>query len=226
MERPAGFALGVTVDAELFKVAGPLESDRASAKTYGPYCIILVSAGWNKEGGAYIQDWMLSVDFAQLWHRVDLVFDDREHLDWYGTDTRAQSQFKRLYPHHKKYFRALEPYILRCTFKAATAHMFLCKSGHHRSPAFVELLGADLEERHPGVLVRKWHLDHNRRAFGKVWNLAAFQQLGEEDQETELEFPIVDAVYASREQPLLLLHRLRLTSANHNSSACATVARR
>ena len=76
------------------------------------------------------------------------------------------------------------------------------------------------------MLVRKWHLDHNGRAFGKVWNLAAFQQLGEEDQETELEFPIVDAVYASREQPLLLLHRLRLTSANHNSSACATVARR
>ena len=96
MERPAGFALGVAVDAEPFKVAGPLESARTSAITYGPYCIILVSGGWNKEVRAYIQDWMPSVDFTQLWHRVDLLFDDREHLDWYGTDTRPQSQFKRL----------------------------------------------------------------------------------------------------------------------------------
>ena len=226
MDQPAGFALGVAVDAEPFKVAGPLESARSSAKTYGPYGIILVSAGWNKEGGAYLKDWMPSVDFTQLWHRVDLVFNDHEHLDWYGTDTRAHSQFKRLYPHYEEYFRALEPYILRCTFVADMAHIFICKSGHHRSVAFVELFATCLAERHPGMLVRKWHLDHNRPAVGKVWNLAAFQQLCEEAKETELEFPIVDAFYASRDQPLLLLHRLRPIPPNHNSSACATVGRR
>ncbi len=52
--------------------------------------VVLVSLGWNKEGGKFLREHFPAVDWTVLWHRIDLLFDAQEHLDWYGTDSRAQ----------------------------------------------------------------------------------------------------------------------------------------
>ena len=186
----------------------PPGSSTSSVAMHGRYSVTLVSAGWNQEGCIFLTDWMPFVDFTQLAHRVDLVFDATEHLKWWGTDPEAQKQFMDLYPACEQYFVALEPYIRECTFKSDIAHMFICKSGHHRSPCFVELFARWLTEKHPQMRINKWHLDHTRRRCGRVWNLECFLSLGENAQEDLLEGPLVNAIGASRDRPLTLLHRL------------------
>ena len=89
--------------------------------------------------------------WEEIWHRIDLVFDASEHLDAWGTATAAQNQFMRVYPWCIECFEWLEPYILRETEVDDTAHVFLCKSGHHRSVAFVELLAQNLQAKHSGL---------------------------------------------------------------------------
>ena len=178
---------------------------------HGQYSVTLVSAGWSKEGWKYIENWMPNVDFKQLAHRVVLVFDSTDHLNWWGTDPNAQKQFMKLYPDCKQYFVALEPYIRKCTFKSNIAHMCICVSGHHRSPCFVELFARWLTEKHPQMRINKWHLDHTwkRSSNGeRVWNLEHFLNLNQNDQEDFLEGPLVEAIWAMRDKPLNLLHRL------------------
>ena len=187
-----------------------------TAAAHGRHGVALISAGWKNNGGNFLKDWMPSVKWNELWHRVDLVFNAREHLDWRGTDTRAHAQFARLYPDFEQYFAALEPYIVQCTFDAATAHTFICKSGHHRSVCFVELLGLWLAKRHPRLWIWKWHLDHDwklqwnqdGKICTEVCNLEYFQRLRETEQEERLEVPVINAAKAGRARPVLLLHRL------------------
>ena len=70
----------------------------AHQTVHGGHTVVLISAGWNKQGGDWIQDEMPDVDFNRFWHRIDWIFDSQEHLDWFGTESRAQEQFLRLFP--------------------------------------------------------------------------------------------------------------------------------
>ena len=98
----------------------PPGSSTSSVAMHGRYSVTLVSAGWNQEGCIFLTDWMPAVDFTQLAHRVDLVFDATEHLKWWGTDPEAQKQFMDLYPACEQYFVALEPYIRAVSYTHLT----------------------------------------------------------------------------------------------------------
>ena len=156
--------------------------------------------------------WMPYAEWdAVLWHRIDLIFNASDHLNDWGTATAAQDQFEELYPWCNECFEWLEPYVLQETFVAPTAHSFICKSGHHRSVAFVEKFTKYLRAKHPGVRIWIWHLDHTRphRETGRrVVDLHYFENMREDDQETYLEFPLVNAITSQRKgrMPQGLLH--------------------
>jgi hypothetical protein len=59
---------------------------------------------------------------------------------------------------------------------------FICKSGHHRSVAFVELLRAVLVSRFPDLEVIVWHLDHHKEPE-KHRDLQALQELEQTNQD-------------------------------------------
>ena len=180
-----------------------------SGGPHGPHGVCLVSCGWNKDGGRRLTEWMPRVEWREIWHRIDLLFDASEHLDAWGTATIAQNQVMRVYTWCTECFKWLEPYILRQTYVDDTAHVFLCKSGHHRSVAFVELLAQDLEAKHSGLRIWRWHLDHHRQHWdtrAQVWNLQAARGLDENDFEKYLEWPLVSSIQAHRSHPVQQLH--------------------
>ena len=180
-----------------------------SGGSHGPHGVCLVSGGWNKDGAPYLTEWMPHGEWEEIWHRIDLLFDASEHLDAWGTATTAQNQFMRVYPWCIECFEWLEPYILRQTYVDDTAHVFLCKSGHHRSVAFVELLAQYLQAKHSGLRIWRWHLDHHRQHWdtrAQVWNLQAARGLDENDFEKYLEWPLVSSIQAHRSHPVQQLH--------------------
>ena len=180
---------------------------------HGPHFVCLVSGGMKKHAGYMLEDWMPDAPWDQLWHRLDDVFIASDRLIAWGTATRAQTQFQQVYPWYSKCFELLEPYILRNTFVDDTAHVFMCRSGHHRSVAFVELLAQYLKRRYNGIQVWIWHIDHhktNRETFRGVWNFAYMENMAESDFEKYLEFPLVSAVKANRSDPVpQLQHKFR-----------------
>ena len=76
--------------------------------------IILISCGWNKQGGQLLESFR-----EKLWHRVDEVFDSWDHLNWYGTDPRAQSQFLNFV-----WRLLLKTLLVRLV--SISLHMYLC----------------------------------------------------------------------------------------------------
>ena len=152
--------------------------------------VVLVSLGWKKEGAKFLKEHFPAVDWTVLWHRIDLVFDAQEHLDWYGTDSRAQEQFKQIYPNYEDHLRFMAEQCLEGSRREDLAHFLICKSGHHRSVCFVELLRKLLNTIAPELRVVVWHLDHTQREGARV-NLRALQKLTEDDYEDWFEEPLV-----------------------------------
>ena len=194
-----------------YSIISAVGEDAIAQAPHGSHLVCLVSAGWNREGGRYLTQWMPFAKWETLWHRIDLLFNASEHLNDWGTATAAQDQFDQLYPWHTECFEWLEPYVLQETFVAPTAHSFICKSGHHRSVAFVEKFTKYLRAKHPGVRIWVWHLDHTRRhreTGRRVLDLDYFENMRQNDQETYLEFPLVNAITSRREgrMPQTLLH--------------------
>ena len=168
--------------------------DRLTQEPVNP--ILLISCGWNKPEGKLLERYR-----KQLWHRVDWVFDSWDHLNWYGTNSQAQDQFLALYGNR----------ATRCLWSVArdiatqasiheVAHVFVCKSGHHRSVAFVELLRKALRDHTQSPIVI-WHLD-NRHA---EQNLNTFQWLSAAAQDRCLLAPLRNSLM----HPPILLHSRR-----------------
>ena len=165
--------------------------------------IVIITLGWNGDGAEYLKTRFPAVDWSKLWHRADLVFRDREHLDYYGTDPRAQTQFRTLYPWHADLLTALGTKCLRIAHRQDCAHFIVCKSGHHRSVCFAELLVAWLFQRDRMAKIIVWHLDHGRRG-GESCNLRALLSLSESDDEESFEGPIAGAVQIGVPNEILL----------------------
>ena len=155
--------------------------------------IILISCGWNKQGGQLLESFR-----EKLWHRVDEVFDSWDHLNWYGTDPRAQSQFLKLYGNRAKLCLEIVTQDIASQARIDKfAHVFVCKSGHHRSVAFVELLREELHGCTQSPIFI-WHLD-NRHAEK---NFKTYERLNPADKEKCLLAPLRKSLTS----PPTLLH--------------------
>ena len=89
------------------------------------------------------------------------------------------------------------------------AHIFLCRSGHHRSVAFVELLYMFLRDRHPKAYVLTWHLDHvsSEPSWDRnVWNFKHFWKLDKQSQHDTLGKALTNADASCRLEGLPRLH--------------------
>ena len=146
------------------------------------------------------------IDFDALWHRVDRVFDHTEHLSFWGTHHLAQEQLKRLYPEWEQYVKVMVEEVRCCSHIDDHAHYLICKSGHHRSVAFLEILAHRLWTLWPSCRLTVWHLDHTRRE-GRCKNMAAVDALSEDDYEDLFEFPVVNS---ARHPPQQLLTSVQL----------------
>ena len=129
--------------------------------------IVLISLGWNGQSCEYIKFRFPSL-FVQieemLWHRIDLLCDSHEHLCKFGTEEDAQAQFKRLHARYDDYVESLEREIRAgLEQESDVAHFLVCRSGHHRSVALLEILYQSLREELPDTEIITWHLDHFRR---------------------------------------------------------------
>ena len=128
--------------------------------------IVLVSCGWNKPGGRLLEKYR-----NELWHRVDQVFDSWEHLHWYGIYSQAQEQFLAVYGDRAKVCLRIVAEDIACQARVnEVAHVFVCKSGHHRSVAFIELLLEALRDR-THSLIRMWHLDNRRAEYNYIFSI-------------------------------------------------------
>ena len=124
--------------------------------------IILISCGWNKYGGECLEKYE-----EKLWHRVDKVFNSYEHLDRWGIHSKAQDQFLRLYGNlAEQCLQRVSGDIAIQAGKHEFAHVFVCKSGHHRSVAFVELLRNELQKitKSP-IVIRHLDIESSRHNF-------------------------------------------------------------
>jgi len=201
----ADAALEVNSDAT---PAGALEPKT----TVGPYLVVLISLGvarkcWSKRGSGIrrlCEDFASGANFEALWHRVDLIFDSVDHLDQRGTDLRAQEQFKRLYPDYEWYLDAILADIEAGTLEMDKAHFFVCRAGHHRSVALLEIAAQKLRERHPDIQIETLHLDNDCNP----------PEFPEDEYERLYEAPIVNAL---RHPPRQLMHRLGSRSAGSGS---------
>ena len=136
---------------------------------------MLVSVGFTKAGGHWLRREFPFLDSSGYWHRIDRIFDHVVRLKRYGTTWQAQKQFKECYPGYVRYLRWAIDHLFHF-------NCFICKSGHHRSVAFVEVLRQWLLSHFPGLKVVVWHLDHHREGDKQLdhhreCDLAALQRL-------------------------------------------------
>lgn len=171
--------------------------------------VVLVSCGCVKQPGSQLVRNSVSSSVRadeRLIHRVDLIFDSREHLCERGDRLRAQEEFLNLYS------STVQPFFqdaldLICHHMARAdeygyMHILGCLAGHHRSVVCVEIEAALLAYHFPNINVIKWHLDHsaaNRAMHGVLLP----QDLPEYYYEADFEFPLVNA---TRDPPTTLLH--------------------
>ena len=168
--------------------------------------IVLVSLGWNHRGGAYLRESFPDIDWEVLWHRIDFVFNAKEHLDYWGVDERAKIQFKGVYPNWEEHVKFMAEQCLSGARCEDRAHFIVCKSGHHRSQVFLQLLYRELKREWPALSVVIWHLDHTRNE-GRHVNLDVVGGLGHDDYEELFEFPLLNTWEQSKVEPLQLLHQ-------------------
>ncbi len=178
----------------------------------GPHLVVLISLGvarkcWGRLGSGISrlrEDFAPEANFEALWHRVDRIFDSVEHLDQRGTHLQAQEQFKRLYPEYRLYLDPVIADIEAGTFEMDRAHFFVCRAGHHRSVALLEIAAQELRERHPDIQIETFHLDNDRIP----------PEFPEEEYERLYEIPIVNSL---QNPPRQLMHRLGSRSAGSGS---------
>ena len=137
--------------------------------------------GSTRDANAWLHKEYPRVQWSKIWHRIDRVYDSVEHLCECGTEPVAQNHFRRLYPDHLQQIEVLGHNFLQEAKQVDKMHIFVCKSGHHRSVAFVEILREWLLRMRPYLVVEVWHLDHRRRA-GIGRNLDALQDMLKESQ--------------------------------------------
>ena len=139
--------------------------------------VLLVTAGYDEPGSTWLAQtfggWPTQYH-ERTWHRVDKVYTLRGQLRARGTELRAQTQLKQL--HGKIASDAIAKHLLLIQMGAKRfgdsilAHVVMCRHGHHRSVAHVEIVKEQVQHHFPNIQVHVLHLDHTHEYWLDIWD--------------------------------------------------------
>ena len=163
--------------------------------------------GWDYLASVIEQEDVDVDKIIQCSHRLDYIFDHRDHLSSRGRHCSAQAEFIDIYSSalgaevfcrfFRKMIYKIEDSITENLFHDSVLHLLCCKHGHHRSQAFCELLAKILRFHWPFLQVDIWHSDEK-------WSWRPHQGLNELDFETHFKVPLHKAL--SPPESFRLLH--------------------
>ena len=139
--------------------------------------ILLVTAGYEEQGSTWLAENFGGCSAEQrnrICHRVDKIYTHRGQLHVRGTDCRAQTQLKQL--HGKIASDAIAKHLLLVQMGAkrfgdsTLAHVVMCRHGHHRSVAHVEIVKQQIHLHFPSIKVHVLHLDHTHQYWLDIWD--------------------------------------------------------